>query len=74
MSNRKIFMSFLAVSSENKRDRRTIEEVMADTRARKKLKTVSSEDAVTSQHEETPTEPEESPTEPEETPTEPETS
>ena len=60
-----MYMSFLAVSSENKRDRRTIEEVMADTRARKKLKTVSSEDAVTSQSEETPTEPEETPNEPE---------
>ena len=30
------------MSSENKRDRRTIEQVMADTRARKKLKTEGS--------------------------------
>ena len=28
-----------SVSSENKRDKRTIEQVMADTKARKKLKT-----------------------------------
>ena len=32
-------LTLLSVSSENKRDKRTIEQVMADTKARKKLKT-----------------------------------
>jgi len=31
-----------SVTSENKRDRRTIEQVMADTRAKKKIKTEGS--------------------------------
>ena len=30
---------FFSVPSENKRDRRTVEQVLADTRAKKKLKT-----------------------------------
>lgn len=37
----------LSVSSENKRDRRTIEEVMAESRARKKQKTEGATDDAT---------------------------
>lgn len=46
--------NFLSVPSENKRDHRTIEEVLAETRAKKKLKTEAQKNVVDCPTEEKP--------------------